>query len=283
MTFVHLQSFFTFESMKTNLILYFLVIFLISSCGPEKEKTEEKTTNNDSISKVKIDVDTLILIEEDLNRPKIEISELLSKTDLILDRPINFDSTFIADYVPIGEEEEYNLSYKEANYLKYSFAESPITDMASYDINTFVYLDSMLKEGGYEEYQNNLDLGQARYSQANVIGKVKINSQTMLIVWSTDYATYEACPYGEGTCVFGTVFTNEVATNTLLLAETSSGGDAPVWGATNIKSELVDSSLTLMKVSVWGEEDYDSGEEIIEEEKEKEEFVLTAYGFKKKN
>lgn len=246
---------------------------LLFSCSGSEEQTEseDQTNDVDTVSIDSLEADSL-LIEEDPLRREIDVNKLLGKSEFLeVQFPLVLDSAFIDEHSEEGEE--YNLTFQEAQYLNFEMLENEATGMSSYDITTFITMDSLIQYDEMDEYQDNIDLGQARYSHANTIGKIAISDQSFLMLWMTDYATYEACPYGWGTCVFGTLFTNDIALNTTVLAENSGGGDPPAWGETRVSSELFSDKILIKRISMWGEEDYDTGEEITE--KEEKDFEVT--------
>ena len=256
-------------------------IVVISSCSNEVQ-TNDKNTNNesDSLALDTLFSDTLILLEPDPNRVEIDVAALIAKSEETFELPLMIDSSFIEKYALQEEDADYNLTSVEAKYLGFSFPEGDLVSGGGWRLNTFIEIDSIKKAGGYEEYLNNLDLGQARYCIGHVIGKVDFNSQSTLLIWNLDYATYEACPYGYGTYIFGTIFTNGVGTNTCMLAESSGGGDPPSWGESYMQSEIVDTNITVTNLDTWGE-DGDNGEDDYVETQDRTEILsISSLGFK---
>lgn len=266
--------------MKIKPIIPFLIGLLLLSCGGETVNSENgEEFISDSLSIDSASVDTLIELEIDPNRPEIDVEKLLAKTNQEFELPLLIDSTFIEKYALTGEDAKYNLSSKEAKYLSFSFTEGDLVSGGGWRINTFIEIDSIKKAGKYEGYLNQLDLGQARYCIGHVIGKVAMNTQTTLLLWNLDYATYEACPYGYGTYVYGTIITNGVGSNTCLIAEKSGGGDPPSWGDTYMQSELTDSSLTTFCLDSWGEYGYDGEDDFTETQERTELVKVNSFGF----
>jgi hypothetical protein len=251
-----------------KLIYLFVCFIVIVSCGGSSQEVES-TSEEVEVDTTAIDtanVDTLI-IEENPDRISIDAAALLAKAETVYDLPLIIDSAFISSWRSEGgEEAESEITNAEAQYLSFDFVENDPTSMAEYDVKTFINLDSLKIKGEYEDYQASLDLGQARYSVAMVVGKTSVNQNQTMLIWATDYATYEACPYGYGTCVFGTLFTGNVAHNTVLLGEISGGADAPYWGSTLVTSEVTATAITTKKIQENGgdEVDPETGEEIIE-------------------
>ena len=263
--------------MKSPSILILLILFY--SCSNQNNAAVDDLFLTDSLTSDTIFVDTLIEIESDPNRIEIDVEKLLAKTNLEFELPLLVDSTFIETNAVTGQEASYNLTYLEARYLGFSFPEGDLVSSGQWNIETFIKLDSLKTNGGYDDYQANIDIGQTRYSVGQIIGKLRINSQSTLLLWSLDYATYEACPWGAGTYIFGTVFTNNVGTNTCLLAENSGGGDPPSWGNTYVQTEISDSTLTTFCLDSWGEYGYDGEDDYIETQERTELVKVNSYGF----
>ncbi len=263
-------------------ILAFLFITSFTwSCSNENESIPAQQINETSDS-LYVDsslVDTLIIIEQSDLREEIDVSKLLAKSNQSFELPLIIDSTFIEKYALQGEEAEYNLTYPEAKYLGFEFPDGDLVSGGSWRINTFIKIDSMKSVGAYEDYLESLDLGQARYCIGQVIGSLAINSQSQMLIWNLDYATYEACPYGYGTYVFGTIFTNGVGTNTCLLAEESGGGDPPSWGEGYMQTEISDTTVTVFSIDSWGEYGDDGEDDIVEKQERTEVLSIGSHGF----
>ena len=264
------------STLMYRLIPALIFSLLLVACGGSEEETTDASADveaTDTLSE-----DTLV-IEVDPNRPEIDVNALLAKSEKNFDFPLTIDSTFI-DQFNEEAETEYDLTWHEVKYLAFDWVDNNTTSMASYDAETFIELDSIAKQGdeAWEAYQNSIDLGMARYSNGYIVGTIELDEKSQILLWATDYATYEACPYGYGTCVFGTLFTTGIGINTALLGEISGGGDPPVWGSKLVTSEITAEMITITSLDQWGEEDYDTGEEIIEVENTEEEVQIIATG-----
>lgn len=261
------------------LSLVFGMIFF--SCATETTNDSIQETSQITDTTVIVDsiIDQIIEIEVDPKRNVIDVEKLFSKASENFELPLKIDSSFLEKYALQGEDSEYNLNGQEVKHLGFSFpTEANISNSKSWQIKTFTEIDSLKKNGGYDDYLSALDIGQTKYSAANAFGKVNVNEQSIILLWSLDFSTYEACPYGYGTFIFGTVFTNNTATNTSLLAEKSGGGDPPAWGDDYTESELNDSTIAIYRLERWGEEDYETGEEYVEKREMRELLELSPYG-----
>ncbi|MBD3639091.1 MAG: hypothetical protein HUJ25_17180 [Crocinitomicaceae bacterium] len=251
-----------------NKFFCFFIPFLIFACGgnaPEGTNNDQSQQEADTIT-----VDTLASVDSlqntfETSNQEVDVDVLIAKAKKSYDPPVAIDSVFISEYTN-SEGEGYNLTGAEVKYLSKYTVENTPTNMTSHFISTFIYLDSIITAGGWDDYESSLDLGMARYSTANAIGRINFGGGNFLLLWTTDYATYEACPYGYGTCVFGTFFMDDAALNTTLLGEISGGGDPPMWGAKLVTSKITQDEITLHSLDQWGEEDYETLEEIVEKD-----------------
>lgn len=259
-----------------KLIPLALLSCLFIACNGSNESTESSENSSDTTNVDTLTAADTIQINVDSNRPKVDVDALFAKADEEYKLPFKVDSSFISSFM--GEaEDEYDLTGAEAKYLAYDMVDNEATNMASWDIKTFIRLDSIKTQGDWEAYQNSLDLGQARYSNGNVVGVVKIDDVSSFLLWTTDYATYEACPYGSGTYVYGTLFTLMHGTNTVLLGEMSGGGDPPSWGDTRVYSEIKSDKIITESLQRTGEEDYD-GNDFVDKRESKYEISISTQG-----
>lgn len=259
----------------------FLSLYLFSCGSSSIDASVENNSEQPDTTKVDSVIEEVIEIEVDPNRNVIDVEKLFSKAKTTFELPLKIDSTFLEKHAVTGEESRYNLSSEEAKHLGFSFPnDANLSSSESWQIRKFIQIDSFKQINKYEEYLAGLDIGQTKYAIANVFGKVKVNDITEILLWSTDYATYEACPYGYGTYIFGTIFTNFTATQTTILAQKSGGGDPPAWGDDYLESEITDSTIAIYRLEKWGAEDYDTGEEYTEKREMRELLELSPYGLK---
>ncbi|MEX1002454.1 MAG: hypothetical protein WDZ35_10110 [Crocinitomicaceae bacterium] len=266
------------------LIYISIVMLLMSACGasdnnntessPETEVADTLVTTD--VASDSSEVDTLTEMDDETT---IDVTALMTKFNTVFDLPLKIDSAFVTQFSSESAEDPYTLTGSEVAYLLRKMTTDQATSSADYMPKEFIKLDSIKKNGNYKEYQDNLDLGMTRYSHAKPVGKVIWDEQLTIYLWSLDYATYEACPYAAGTYVFGTVFYQGKARNTTLLGEDSGGGDPPVWGRTLTEGLLTELGLSVDHSNTYGEEDYESGEEIITKNEEYSEFEITPNGF----
>lgn len=259
-------------------ILPFVVItFLFVGCSEEQEETNLNNTGeliNEISNELSLDT---VSVDSTALSFGVNVNALLEKADQEYQLPFKIDSTFISGFT--GEaEDEYDLTAAEAKYLAINKLDNEITDMAGYNISTFIKLDSIKNSGDWDDYQSTLDLGMARYSNGNVVGTVQIDEHLQILLWSIDYATYEACPYGSGTYIFGTLFALNHALNTCLLGEMSGGGDPPAWGDTRAYAEITSEMISITSLDRSGEEDYD-GMDFVDKREFQYEISMSLDGF----
>ncbi|OIQ36320.1 MAG: hypothetical protein BM555_02840 [Crocinitomix sp. MedPE-SWsnd] len=249
--------------MKNIAFLLPLSILFIQCSGEEQTETSHEEISTDTIV-----TDTIAeeVIEAEAERVEIDIDALFAKADTTLKIPFVVDSAFIDSIMYLeGELDEKALSNVEVQHLGFKMVESGPTMMASYCINSFIKIDSLKLKGEYEDYLEQLDIGQTKRAGAAVIGKITELGSTQFLIWMTDYSTLEACPYGSGTYIWATIFEDEKPTNTILLGESSGGADAPYWGDTFTTSVLEIGKVTTKTIEEsGGDEDPETGEEIVD-------------------
>lgn len=262
---------------KNRKFLGLIFFTLLLSCGEGDseivESTPIETTTLDTTSNV--DLDTAEVIEE---KVQIDVTTLLRKlnNDTVYQLPFTLDSNYMES---IGEENEI-LTNLEVQYLSSDLINNQITEWSSYDIKSFIDIDSMRLMGTYEEYVDNIDIGMMQESDAYLLHKISVDANSFILLWSISYSTYEACPYASGTVVFGTYFNNNMALNTAVLGEDSGGGDAPYWGSTFITSQITsDHILTNKHEESGGDMDEETGEDIVDVIDKEFEVKLSQLGF----
>lgn len=265
-----------------KVVLAAVLALTVMACGGPEDQTTPETPDVVEIQEDTINPIDTIQIKEDPNRPRMDVADFLGKVDREFELPLTIDSAWMERLLQTDEEIslDYNMNRSETAHLSFNWVEGNETGNSSRYVQIFEEMDSInqLGEEVMDEYLYSLDLGMTRYSTCNSIGKVTISEVSSLIFWSTDYSTIEACPYGYGTSLYATLFTKDVATNTVLVGEMSGGGDPPVWASNYVSSTITDSSITIVGIEHWGEEDFDTGEEIIETNSKTAAIEITPYG-----
>jgi hypothetical protein len=111
----------------------------------------------------------------------------------------------------------------------------PLSDTfeGTWELQTFLKIDSLKNAKKYEDYVKGLDIGQMQESKAWVYDTIPY-SKGKAILWGVNYESYPACPSASGRVFFLTLFSDAgTAVQTKKILDISSGADAPVWGYTN--------------------------------------------------
>lgn len=115
-----------------------------------------------------------------------------------------------------------------------------------YDLKEFFVIDSIKAKGTYEEWAEGLDLGQIKQSKAYSLSQIKTGENSSVLFWILEYNTVEACPYSWAKKVLATAINKNKIGETIVFAEHSGGGDAPVSFDRIIKGNVSpDSKVTL--------------------------------------
>ncbi|MBK9190671.1 MAG: hypothetical protein IPM77_03715 [Crocinitomicaceae bacterium] len=245
-----------------KLILPFIPVLLIASCGGNNESSET-TSANDTTSVDTIAADSNIVINQDsLNAVFGKATEL----PYIQDTSLLFEIT--------GDDSTW-LTKDQVKYLTYGFVDSDISYSGLYHVDDFYFFDSLSNiEGAYEEYLSVLDIGMMAQANVFAVQRLKLDDSTSIMLWCVNYSTYEACPYASGTIMYGTIIRNDHVTSCTILGEDSSGADAPVWGETLVLCSLKKDQMTAWRrdKNCDGEQD-EEGNDIVDESEN--EFILS--------
>jgi len=252
-----------------NLVFIFLIGLLIHSSCTNSDTSEPSNTNNQEEEEIK-EIDTTSILPQNpedtivKSRPIINIESLLNKIDTSYTTPFKLDSNYVEN-VSMSNNDISTLTNIEVQYLGFDMVKNQPTEWADYNIGIFIELDSMIINGTYDDYVESIDIGMMERSFANIHSKIVINDNTFILLWSISFSTFEACPFSSGTVIFGTFFNENLAYNTAALGESSGGGDAPYWNDTFITSEIHSTKVSTRKIEqIGGEDDEETGEEIVE-------------------
>ena len=103
---------------------------------------------------------------------------------------------------------------------------------------SFLKIDSVRNAGEYQNYVETLDIGMIKDATALYLENIKLDANTGINLWCIKYSSYEACPYYEGTEVFGTYYTKNGPQKTYLLGVVSTAADPPMGLETYVNSVL---------------------------------------------
>ncbi len=240
--------------MKFYQVVLIGLTLMVQSCGSETQA--DNGTIELETPEVIEDTTTVEVVEE----IPIEINEhlqtILDKSDTTYQLPFNVDTSFVKALDFTQKSTQSSLNFENGRYLAKRTVENAPTFNATYNIEIFCEIDSLKAEGAYEDYVSNLDIGMMQESDAYVEGLIEIDSSKLIVLWSITYSTYEACPFGSGTLVLGTLLNNYEVQNTMLFAEVSQGSDPPSWGETqNSTTITTDLNLSTYYLSLSGDSD----------------------------
>jgi len=202
--------------MRVFSLLALVSILLITSCSSDPSDKEIVTAKKDSI------VDSIAVQQEIIeSNPALDsLTNLFSKTEVL---PFSIEAKNI-EKIKLGKK----LKSKEVNMLTQSIVKNDLFMDVEYAVEKFNTIDSVKAAGHYEEWQNGLDLGAVKFSEAYCISQIKTGENSSLLFWMLDYSTVEACPYSYSKTIYATAIYKNKITETIVFAEQTGGGDAPI-------------------------------------------------------
>ena len=246
---------------------------IFSACGgaAESNQTSTEETGADTTQ-----VDTIVELEEKVvpERISYDVNKLLARLDTVFQLPYIIDSVMI-DSLFMDVFYESDLSNAEAQYLGFTTPKKSPSSWSAYAINEYVDIDSIKMRGEYEDYVEQLDLGETQDASATLVGQVHVSDAEYYILWTTSYHTIDACPYGHGSYLWATYFKDNQPYEAVLVGENSGGGDPPHWSGTITTSVITKEGIEAFILTESGSEDYDTGEEIIESSEQTARYTLT--------
>jgi len=255
--------------------IFLITSILLLACNNESESDNDNTSKgnnpdpdiqNDSIALT----DTVSLINEIETIPN-GVSDVLSYFDEELELPLLLDSLFLKD-LPNAKPIKGDV----VNKLLSGLLNHDLNTTVQYTIRSFNHIDSLKSVGAYEEYVENLDIGMTKMSDAFALFKTELDPHTILLLWSLESSSYEACPYFDDKMVFVTlIYENEIG-ETLLIAEESRSGDPPM-SAYALYTSTIDhtNKLKIKGYSLFEEEDYETEELISDVSKNNYSFSIS--------
>ena len=129
------------------------------------------------------------------------------------------------------------------------------------------------------EYVENIDIGMMQNIHAHLYGSAEINESSKILLWTMNYASYEACPYYYAEIFLGTYVIDNKVVSCALLGEVSGGGDAPYWSDVMLTSEMDKEGFRTLRVSRSGGEEDEDGNELVENSKTDIYINITPEGF----
>jgi hypothetical protein len=256
------------------------LLLIIQACSSEekngKENTSKENTEIDTTQVDSVQIDTVVEVQgEDLLE---STQKLLSKFGTEYQIPFSIDTTNISEMAN-NENEGVKLSFEQLENLADTILAHNYSQSISYNIKKYGEFEKMKEEGGYENYVNSIDIGMMKDIHAFLVGKIVIDETTYILLWSIDYASYEACPYYSAEIICGTLITENKIQNCSILGELSGGGDAPYWSDVSLFSEIESEGFNSIKIERMGGEEDEDGNEIVEESKTDIHINITPNGF----
>src|ERR1044072_6107777 len=220
---------------KIRLSIIFSLFIFLCSCGGTKNTDNKKDSLQDSVT-VKI-TDTLSIAQH-LGGDSIETK---NGSDVLF----RFNSSLAKHAKKLMTAKEVRKSL------------TPIAcdeNGISYTFKRYLYLDSLHAAKG----TLHPDIGDLVDVKIYFLDSIRLAQNVKGICWSMDYQSYEACPYSSGTYYLLTTFdANGKQIATTLLAEKSSGADAPVaWSSDKSATLFTDYSFKeISRDSSWEDPD----------------------------
>lgn len=199
-----------------------------------------EATNNQTSANIENTVETVIVDKSQIS----VINELIEEQS---EFPVYLDSNLF---------KVFNDSQPS---LPVSFIEQALNtfnggEYEDYYLKQYLFIDSLKVNGVYDSYP--WDIGMIMYTNSFAIDTLTTLDSFDIILWGLKESTYEACPYGDYSIIYGTVFNKkDSALGTFSLAEKSYGGDPPAFGSTT-NYAVLDKDLTLTQelVQINGED-----------------------------
>ena len=234
--------------------IHFIILgFMVVSCGSGEEET--KTNSDDSSSVAIVPVDTVV--NPEIMYTDIDLDRLFAKAGSKDGNLFIIDSAYIANHAKADESSK--LTGSEAKLLMSSIVEET-AEWKVDEIADFIFFDSLRANEAVDEYLEAIDIGMTARSEGAIADLLEINDSTTLLLWVIDYNSYEACPYGWGIDLFGSLFVNDRFVNTALIAESSGGADAPVWGETLVTATINNGIIDQHQRDRYGDVDEEDNE-----------------------
>ncbi len=234
---------------KTNSFILFALCSLLISCG--SSNTNNTNSIKDSIICI-MPLDTIQTKTVEVSEPDENLSKLLLLFTETKELPLAIDEKQIDNLTP-----KYILKSKEVHLLTDSILQNKLYEGVDYDLSGFYKIDSIKSKGKYKDYKESLDLGQLKDSRAFPLYKLTINTDSYILLWGIDASSYEACPFSWTKIIFASLISKNKLTNTIVFAEHSGGGDAPVSFDRIIRSSISKD----LKIKQNLREEQDDGEE----------------------
>lgn len=219
-----------------KLITTVMAVMLLTSCGSEP-KSESVATQ--AVLEVPKDTAAMEVIAEAIPvNPELEALVKLFTTKKELPFQLSAEEIDKTEGWPTAQAGTKALKTKEVSLLAASVKKNNLFMDVEYALKDFYTIDSVKTKGTYKDWAESLDLGQTQRSDVYALYKVETGPSSYVLFWMLDYATVEACPYSWAKTVFATAINKNKTGETIVFAEHSGGGDAPISFDRKIKGSL---------------------------------------------
>jgi hypothetical protein len=192
----------------------------------------------------------------------------------LLNYDFQIDSTFFKD--TLKNNKNLKLDYLTVQEFVKSLSQDEQTSRLEFYFNTYFSIKKSKRDGTYEDYKSQLDIGMIEESDCFSIGRLEFGDSLAIVIWKLSFKSYEACPYFEGEHFLGTlIYRNEII-QTIKLATSEIGADAPMsFELVQLATFFSDLKISLRLHSVTLDEDT-----VVEKDSEIKIIQVEADGFK---
>lgn len=206
--------------MRKHLFIFISIsVLVLASCGTNTPENESLSVNRKEII---IDTPT-IEVPPEIIEANPALDSLMSLFTITENLPFSIEAKNI-DKIKPGKK----LRRKQVNMLASNVVKNDLFMDVDYAVKKFNIIDSVKAKGKYEEWKQQLDLGAIMYSKAFCITLIKTGENASLLFWMLDYQTEDACPFSFSKTIYATAVYKNKITETIVFAEQSGGGDAPI-------------------------------------------------------
>lgn len=247
--------------------LFFALFWMMSCQSPEDAKSTPEHTidsveDTSTIVTTENSADSSVIEEEIV--PSISAGELDSLRAMFVAMPsLPFNAGAETWESGIYEEMNY-LNGDQVKLLSENLIEHDLSLQSKWDIENFCKIDSLMNNGGYDEYLANLDIGMIEFVDARALYNYPVAEHQEFLIWLISYSTMEACPFASGNVVFGTLIHHNKIAACTVINEEMGGADPPSQMNRSIHGLISPSGAIDLAWKVeYGDED-ENGEEIWE-------------------
>ena len=147
---------------------------------------------------------------------------------------------FTADSVLFFQLTKYDsLGEKDVKALAGRWFKHDLVSSIEYQLSEFYKIDSIKAAGHYAQWCETLDIGMTKFANAYAICKLKIDSNTLALVWATYISSYEACPSSTSYTIYFTLIYKGNTGESFMLGQYTAAADAPASMERTLTGKLV--------------------------------------------